>query len=363
MTDRPKVQCCYSADELMDEIVAMSASIKNETFFSFTKMKDDPEVSEMVNKAISFQKNLSLKPRNPELRHLSGFELIEKLMVCNGYRIKQDWRGVWEHDDRKDFYEIACPGVKKNADCVVAICLKDNLLNKLNRRPISFLRTKTFGKAFKLSETEPFFSQPVAKGRMSTGFLVQPDLIATAAHCIHGVDVTELRFVFDYKITNPHKVVHAEQVPTENIYNGVKVVDSNYNVKITSDWALVKLDREVKNRPIATISKSEVICGHPVYVLGHPCGLPLKYAAGAQVSEVQTACFVADLDVFAGNSGSPVFHQHTHEVLGIVVQGDSRNFMLTPKGWITVVFPNSEFHSNKSRCTRSSEFARFCCPN
>ena len=43
----------------------------------------------------------------------------------------------------------------------------------------------------------------------------------------------------------------------------------------------------------------------PVYIIGHPVGLPKKLAEGAKVRDVtrKANCFIADLDTFAGNSG------------------------------------------------------------
>ena len=52
-----------------------------------------------------------------------------------------------------------------------------------------------------------------------------------------------------------------------------------------------------------------------VYALGYPTGLPLKLAGNATVQSVSgTAYFTANLDTFAGNSGSPVFNFATNRV-------------------------------------------------
>lgn len=86
----------------------------------------------------------------------------------------------------------------------------------------------------------------------------------------------------------------------------------------------------------------------------------MKYAAGATVQEIAGAYFSADLDVFSGNSGSPVFDGNTHELVGIVVQGDNRDFRWTGKEWMSVIYPDPVFKSKKAHCTRFSEFGKYC---
>ncbi|MGK7898838.1 MAG: serine protease [Xenococcus sp. (in: cyanobacteria)] len=47
-----------------------------------------------------------------------------------------------------------------------------------------------------------------------------------------------------------------------------------------------------------------------VFVIGHPSGLPLKFANGTQVRDHSpSSFFVANLDTYGGNSGSPVFNE------------------------------------------------------
>jgi V8-like Glu-specific endopeptidase len=84
---------------------------------------------------------------------------------------------------------------------------------------------------------------------------------------------------------------------------------------------------------LAAISKKDISCDRPVHVIGHPMGLPLKYAAGARVRGLEEALFAADLDIYMGNGGSPVFSSDTHQVVGIVTQGDPRDLRQTSKGW------------------------------
>jgi V8-like Glu-specific endopeptidase len=108
----------------------------------------------------------------------------------------------------------------------------------------------------------------------------------------------------------------------------------------------------------------------------------LKYAAGAEVRNIKDAYFVADLDIYAGNSGSPIFDKNTHEVIGMVVRGYQRDFRWTGKCYISVKHPTPTMNPGQAEnhglskavkadypalpeamaaeCTRVSEFINYC---
>jgi hypothetical protein len=91
------------------------------------------------------------------------------------------------------------------------------------------------------------------------------------------------------------------------------------------DFAVFRVDREIKNHePLKLNLNGSISQDDEVYVIGHPSGLPLKLADHAFVRQkLQKGYFVANLDTFGGNSGSPVFNSSTHEVEGILVRGDT----------------------------------------
>ena len=67
--------------------------------------------------------------------------------------------------------------------------------------------------------------------------------------------------------------------------------------------------------------------GDGLFVIGHPIGLPAKIALDGKVTEVSKKVFESDLDIFYNNSGSPVFSQSTHKVIGILVDGYDDDFV------------------------------------
>ncbi|HYE01592.1 MAG TPA: hypothetical protein VEH84_19570, partial [Alphaproteobacteria bacterium] len=62
--------------------------------------------------------------------------------------------------------------------------------------------------------------------------------------------------------------------------------------------------------------------GDPVYMMGHPRGLPLKTASGMVVKEPGPVNFRADVDAMRDSPGSPIFDAG-HKLAGILVGGDS----------------------------------------
>lgn len=71
----------------------------------------------------------------------------------------------------------------------------------------------------------------------------------------------------------------------------------------------------------------------PLYIVGCPVGLPLKHAGKAVVRDNSPkAYFIANLDAYGGNSGSPVFSaDDQQQVEGILVRG-APDFERHPSG-------------------------------
>jgi len=105
----------------------------------------------------------------------------------------------------------------------------------------------------------------------------------------------------------------------------------NYTIKngdyrIRADYALIRLDRKVKNhKPLAINRGRGLEKVTPHFVTGHPTGLPFKFVGNARVIkdvDGASAYFGTNLDPFGGNSGSPVFNAETLLIEGIHVRGE-----------------------------------------
>jgi V8-like Glu-specific endopeptidase len=178
--------------------------------------------------------------------------------------------------------------------------------------------------------------------------LVAPDVIATAAHCLAGENITALRFVFGYSMRDP--VTPKLVIPNRDIYQARAVIAWQLDNKTGSDWALIRLDRPVTNHRIARIRQAGTIRnGQAVHAIGYPLGLPAKLAPGTVQSNTASSFFRSDIPSYPGNSGSPVFHSRTHAVEGLLTRG--RGGEPVKQGACNVA------HATGSVATRTSAFA------
>lgn len=353
MTHQGKSQVEILVEKLDRELVARSAQTPCENWFEFGDKEGTPQRETIMRKVKDFYDSPASQSSNKALSHFSTRDLVKILMLK--IRELNNHRGIWGRDSRMDYYEIRDEQIKKNTGCVAAICKKNDLSD--NGQGFSTLRVKNYGKSFNLCRIEPFRHQPIAAGRLCTGFLVKEDVIATAGHCAKEKNIADLRFVFGYRMSDSSTPVI--QVPNKNIYKGIDIIGRDYDHNKRSDWALVKLDRDVVGQLAAKLSGKEISPEKPVYIIGYPVGLPLKYSPGATVSDITKTCFSADLNVYCGSSGSPVFDSETHEVIGIVVRGDNRDFRFVENCWMSVIYSRSDNAPKEPQCTRVSEFIKY----
>lgn len=166
------------------------------------------------------------------------------------------------------------------------------------------------------------FSQQMSAANCS-GFLVAPDKLVTAGHCItKEADCKNYKWVFDYKVD--HEKQGDVTVAASSVVSCKKIIARSLNNFNKDDWAIIELDRKVTDRQPAKFRREgKVSVGAKLVVIGHPTGLPTKIADGAQVRSLSGKYFTANLDTYGGNSGSAVFNVDTEEVEGILVRGDT----------------------------------------
>jgi hypothetical protein len=370
-----------SVEELDRELIARGTRIPEQQRFHFDDREGTPARDAVMAQVKEFYHEAASLSPDAALRHIGTWELAEALVYMTEGVSLDHTRAISGSDDRKDIFRLkdnpANEPIEKNALSVAAVCMEEDLIDRDNQ--YSTLKYKNFGETFNLCRCEPFYEQPVAAGHLFTGFLVKEDIIATAGHCVNENNVKSTRIVFGFQMIDSTAAL--TRVPNEDIYRGVKIIDRYHNrLGNGSDWALVQLDRKVKGRRVVKFPGTEIATRQPVYVIGHPCGLPLKYAAGAEVRKIEAAYFVADLDIYAGSSGSPIFAKNTHEIIGMVVRGYHRDFRWTGKCYISVKLPphdmnslNKKFYGGSggavfqksppgvgAECTRVSEFITYC---
>jgi V8-like Glu-specific endopeptidase len=164
-----------------------------------------------------------------------------------------------------------------------------------------------------------------------TGFLVAPDLIATAGHCMVNIGQSRnqqqtycetFSWLFDYREDGSGKVQTAN-LPAANLYECRRIIYAVHDEHPPyRDFALVQLKRPVTDRAPLTLSKHNAQAGDALRMIGYPLGQPAKLSRDASIllNDVTKQSFITNLDAFEGNSGSPVFNAQ-NEVIGILTGG------------------------------------------
>jgi hypothetical protein len=344
--------------DLYKELVARGARDSGKEMFSFSD--EDEEEGRGRNLIVEEIKNRfkgAPKP-NPALEEFDTWELAKLFF----HKMSENTdslitRGIDGLDDRMDICDIPDAQILKNASSVAAIISVDALKKRADGK--YDLRVKNYGKTYNLCVLEPFREQDVALGPMCTGFLVDDRIITTAGHFISEKNYSKYRVVFGYEITDSGYL--ETTIPSDQIYSIKRIVNRKYDFRIKgADWVLLELDRKVEGHSIANLCQKEVSLDLPVYVMGFPMGLPMKFAQGATVKDIKDSYCEASLDIYMGNSGSPVFNSKTHEVVGLASQGHIRDFLWTGKGWMSVRYPSKDFPYRSPKFMKTKEIFENC---
>jgi hypothetical protein len=271
------------------------------------------------------------EPTNPYPSHLSfDVERDPVLAWNNGAALLQNSsqgsliiKGIYGTDDRLDEYQVLDSQLKAVGDSTAALIsiddITDNNDGTYSIPSITLAETYLSRYGRPLCPNEPFLNQPsIAK---CTGFLVAPDIVATTGHCIsdHSVCLDAV-FVFGFAMINASTPVLTFDASDVYFCDGVIARLQTAD----SDWALIRLDREVLNHaPLVTRRTGKIPDNQDLAVIGHTLGLPRKYADNAWVQENSSlGSFQANLDTFIGNSGSAVVNMDTYEVEGLLFAGN-----------------------------------------
>ncbi|NQZ01968.1 MAG: trypsin-like peptidase domain-containing protein, partial [Bdellovibrionales bacterium] len=181
---------------------------------------------------------------------------------------------IYGEDDRLDLYEVEDTSVRFMAMSTAAM-VRERLLTKDSETGNYNLETQIFGERYRLCEDEPFREQRT--GAVCSGFLLAPDILITAGHCIRTQgSCNTAKFVFGYGlIDSPDEQPH-EQIPASNIYSCKTLIHSEVHVN-SADFAVIQLDRKVKDRmPLSANFSQPIQLEEDLMLFGHPVGLPTK---------------------------------------------------------------------------------------
>jgi V8-like Glu-specific endopeptidase len=172
-----------------------------------------------------------------------------------------------------------------------------------------------------LCEDDQFSHQP-APGSC-TSFLVAEDLVVTAGHCVTDNSAcSRTAVVFNYDLA--HHDEDSKVVAGDDVYFCKDIVAHQRESGRGLDFALIRLNRPVADvSPLPLRQYGYLEPGEDVVAMGFPNGSFAKVTLGSIVRQnpKDKPYFVANIDGFLGNSGSPVIGKG-EQVEGMIVRGE-----------------------------------------
>lgn len=233
-------------------------------------------------------------------------------------------RGIFGEDNRVEIKDAE--GYKEFARATAVMIPKSNVDgNRIYALSLKHMLEFSFD-VNRFHENVKFLDQPTAS--TCSGFLIAPDILVTAGHCIESLeDAKEYIFLFDYTSSlSFNKEEDYFVFDPKNAFEAVEVLTSKLSDKSVAkndreDYAVIKLDRQSNRAPYRFRTSGSVKEETKIYTIGAPTGLPLKFSEKATVVDVTPKkWFKTNIDAFPGNSGGPVFDQNGF-IEGILVRG------------------------------------------
>lgn len=225
-------------------------------------------------------------------------------------------KAIYGSDDRKDWKDVRSTKLKMWAKSTMALINVHDLEKTGDAFKIKAPTYETFANLCPGTQ----FGKQLTPGFCS-GFLVGPDLILTAGHCISNLaECNETAFVFDFAVTDAWST--AETVQESQIYKCKELISRELNAKF--DYALIQLDHS-PNRPYFPVRRvGQPVAKTKLTMIGHPAGLPSKISDGGEIVKMDQRIhrIIGSVDAFGGNSGSVVINRRTGRAEGILVAGE-----------------------------------------
>ena len=222
-------------------------------------------------------------------------------------------RVIYGQDNRIEVDSYPDRLFRDSAKSVAGMVTKDMLIMKNGKYKIIISDQNS---SLKICKNEKFYKQiaPI----ICSGFLIAKNLLLTAGHCVTSKSVcNNLKWIFEYKN-------QTSKIPSNNVYSCKKIIATGIRSKDKRDFSIIELDRDVEDRvPLELNFENNLTINQELVIIGHPAGLSMKIADNGFVrSNANPNYFVANLDSFHGNSGSPVFNKKTGLVEGVLVRGE-----------------------------------------
>ncbi len=229
---------------------------------------------------------------------------------------------IYGGDERKNVSEEKNPTWIKAARSVAVMMHAKKVSISGSCATIKTTDKNRLKQAYNLCSDERYLEEPTHG--LCTGFLIGPDLMMTARHCIPSVvSCSNFVWIFDYNDKSLDEEGNV-RVKSSDVFECSEIVKHSTSRGLKHDFAIFKLNRKATGRtPLKLEDHYENQAGDPIGMVGAPLGLPLKISRyGEILGEDDELSFQVNVDTYGGNSGSPVFDVKTMKVLGILVAGE-----------------------------------------
>ncbi|WP_127713998.1 serine protease [Halobacteriovorax sp. HLS] len=230
---------------------------------------------------------------------------------------------IYGEDDRFEPYEVENGALQNASKAVAAIISNYSLVTY----PDSYeLAAIDYGDSARFCEGVPYRGQP--KAARCSSFLIGKDIVVTAGHCLKTQwDCQTSSFVFDFRsdlLGEKFEPMNRYRIKKTNVYGCEEILERKLNSQTKEDWAIIKLKRPVTDREFLQTRKfGKVTTREKLALIGFPSGIPMKIATNGKLrKDDHENFFVAEIDAFHVNSGSPVINEITMDVEGILVRGE-----------------------------------------
>ncbi len=173
-----------------------------------------------------------------------------------------------------------------------------------------------------------------------SGYMIAPNIIVTAGHVVQsiresGCAVEDVIFILGMDSFGAEETLlktrkdRIYRLRQENVQENSQIILGEGG---DSAWLIVEpYHKEQTGNPPGKPALENRIPApkslekdQPVYALGHGLGVPMKLSFGGNIEHPPKGGWIGcNLDIFPGNSGSPIFHANTHELLGIISGPDN----------------------------------------
>jgi V8-like Glu-specific endopeptidase len=261
-----------------------------------------------------------------------------KMKTANTEQESYSGSVIYGDDNRIEIKDHPSQNIRNYAKAVAVMVHSNDLRQDPDRAKfLKYIKTPAFA-PFDLCRDDAYTKQDTLSH--CSAFLVDEHTLITAGHCLNTQGYCDnVSFVFDY-------LKSGESLPKKNVYKCQKIIETGVNPLADQDYSVIKLERAVNDREALSYRTTGAIrAASPVIMIGSPFGVPLKVADQAFVTSTfstiesilqeatqagerdltiklkTSSYFMANLDSFAGNSGSPVINEKNGLVEGIISYG------------------------------------------